>query len=709
MKKTLGILLLVGLILGIMPLVSLAQEQGSQKIQLEKAIEIAKSIFSIPQGYDQFDSSYDQDEFINIWVLRWSDSKGDGRVTVRVDAGSGEIAGYSAYSLADDEAKYGSIPKISRTEGEKIALDFLKKAAPSKVNQVTLEPADSLYNNASAYHEYNFTRTINGIEYPANNISVQVNGQTGQVRRFDVEWENTNVAPIVPKLTREDGEKIFREKFGFELQYFLPASDGKTAKPIMLVYALDNPFEVTIDATNGAVVEDDDYGLYDEKNGMGGMIEEEEPAYSTENKALEPFEQKIADELKELIPREQALEIAQKAANIPANYPLLSSSLNGNGDFPESRVWSFDWELLGKNYYGWASAEVDAKTGKVLAFSQKEKLPEEETRPLKIKTKAEAEKAALDFLQAGYPEAVGNLRLQIGNDELGPEEAGDKNNKPSYSFRYERLVNNIPFRQDYVSATVDSYTGKVSRFRIHFLDLDFPEAKDLIDKDQFTADFLAQNQMILLYTKDQQKNLHLVYKLAPLESYHFHAQNGQMIGYDGEPVKERQRTEITDIKGHWAEQDINTLDQMGLLHYENGLFHPDGEISQAEVIKALVKSTNSYYGDAAEGNWYDTYYREAKQSGLITEKEINPQAPVTREELAKFMTRAMGGEKFAALNIYKIDFKDGTKVSPGYAGYVAIVHGLGIMTGDGSSFNPRAKLLKGEACAVLIRYLKTEK
>lgn len=711
MKKTLAMLLIMALILGIMPLAS-AQEQ-SEPIQVEKAIAIAKSFFQIPATYDQFDSTYEQDEFTNAWSLRWYSDQGNGRINVTVDADSGEIVRYYAYDPQDRTGKYSTIPKISRAEGEKIALDFIKKVAPSKAEQIILKSNNESYDGGPVFHNYTFYRLINGLEYPANNINVEVNGQTGQVRRFSSQWENINITPIVPKLTRQEAEKIFSNTFGFELKYFKPYAKGKTNKPIMAIYEINNPFQVTIDASTGETVQDDYYGPYYEGKAMAGSQDME---YDSGKPELEPFEQKVVDELKGLISRESALEIAINAAGVPDNFKLSSSSLNTYWDFPELRMWSFDWELEEKDYYGYASAEIDAQTGKVLAFSFKEKDADDEEssngsntkqQTFKIKSKSEAEKLVNIFLQSNYPEVIGNMRLQTGGDE--PDEEQDENNQPRYYFRYERLVNGIPFNQNYISVTVDSYTGKISSFRIRFVELDFPKTDDVLDKAEFIADFLAKNHMILVYTKDQDKDLRLVYKLAPLESYRFNAQSGQMIGYDGEPIKDKMKVDITDIKGHSAEQYINTLNQMGFLHCENGIFQPNAEITQAEVMKALVKSTNSYLTDSTKGNWYDTYYREAKQSGLIEEKEINPQAAVTREELAKFITRTMVGDNIATLNIFQVDLADAAEISPGYAGYVAIVNELGIMAGDSSNFNPKANSLRGETCAILVRYLKTEK
>ncbi|MEL7565067.1 MAG: S-layer homology domain-containing protein [Dehalobacterium sp.] len=708
MRKLFTALMIIGLLISSVPSVFAANEtQGRQEITLEKAIEISKGLFPVSESFDQFDSTYEQDEYAHVWSLRWYKDKGEGELNVRVNAVSGEIAGYRAYDPADYSGEFSSIPKVSREAGEKNARDFIKKAAPSKVGEIVLKPNNNSYYGGPVFHNYSFVRTLNGIEYPANNIHVEVNGQTGQVRNFYLTWEDITHPKETAKLSQQDAEKIFTEKFGFELKYFRPQANSTEIKPIMTIYEINNPAQVSIDALTGEIVQDSYYGIYTDES-MGGAGAAKEMAADS---SLAPFEQKIADELNELISREKALEIAEKTIEIPKNYRLNSSNLTKDWNFPELRIWSFDWSLEEKDYYGWASVEIDAKTGKVLSFNYREKDAENqsEKRPLKIKTKIEAEKIVNKYLEENYPEVVGNLRLQADNYEVRPLNEEEEKNQPSYYFQYERLVDQVPFSQNYVRATVDSYTGKITSFRMRFLELDFPKTDNVLEKSQFTADFFAKNQMTLVYTKDQDRKLRLVYKLASLDSYRFNALNGQMLDYNGQPMQDKKAGEITDISGHWAEQDINTLNQFGFLHYEKGLFQPDGLMTQAELIKALVKSRDSYITDSTEGNWYDSYYRQAKQSGLITEKEVDPEASLTREQMAKFITRTVVGDKIARLDIYQISYQDGAKISQGYQGYIAIVSGLGIMTGDGANFNPQVKVKRGEACAVLMRYLRLEK
>lgn len=123
----------------------------------------------------------------------------------------------------------------------------------------------------------------------------------------------------------------------------------------------------------------------------------------------------------------------------------------------------------------------------------------------------------------------------------------EEKNQVSYDFHYERLVDGIPFNQNYVYAQVDSYTRKITNFKIRFLDLEFPKVDNVLEKPQFTADFLANNQMILVYTKDQDLILRLVYKLAPMDSYRFDAVTGKKLDNHEDPIPDKKTENITNI------------------------------------------------------------------------------------------------------------------------------------------------------------------
>ncbi|MDS1030842.1 PepSY domain-containing protein [Bacillota bacterium LX-D] len=702
MRKSLAVFLILSLMLSLVPAMAFAQGTDSQQVKVEQAIEIAKKYFEIPKEYDQFDSNYEQNQYSSVWVLNWTLQKGNGSINVRIDVKSGEVVGYGEYNPKYYEGNFSSIPKVSKAAGEKIALNFIKKVAPSKAGEVTLNPDRQnkyYYSSGPIFHSYNFSRTINGIEYPSNTISVTVNGQNGKVTSFNCNWEDLKVAPAKAVLSRQEAEKIFSEKIGFKLKYFKPGSDTKNAKPVKLIYQVENPAQMGIDAETGEVVRIDNYYPYYDL-GSGGMFKE------VTSQKLEPYEQSVKEEIEGLLTKEQALEKAQKAVPINSNYKLEYASLNRDWSFSELRIWSFNWSKQVKDNYGWANVEIDAKTGKVLAFSYTVDSNNNQSKRTIVKNKKAAEQILENYLKTNYPD--------LGNDWQLKEDyylqAQDTENQPSYYLTLERIVDGVPFAQNFVSATIDSYTGKIFDFRLRHFNLDFPKKDSVLDKNKFTADFLAKYPMNLIYAKNQDNQLYLVYNLAPMESYTYDAVTGQMLNYNGEVIIDNKPIEIKDIQGHWASSYIQTLNDFGMLKLDNDLYKPDETITQSEIIKMLVKAKDGYIEDEKDGNWYETYYQQAKQSGLIKDAEVKPSALMTRQEFAKFLVRSLMNDKIATLNVYKFNqYKDANKIAKGYLGYGAIADGLGLLPGHGGNWKPKAQVKRGEACAVLIRYLQLEK
>ena len=100
--------------------------------------------------------------------------------------------------------------------------------------------------------------------------------------------------------------------------------------------------------------------------------------------------------------------------------------------------------------------------------------------------------------------------------------------------------------------------------------------------------------------------------------------------------------------------------------------------------------------DACKANYFSSDIK-------VHQRQLHTDAPLTRGEAAKLMIRAMGIEEYAALSgIYKDLYSD---VSDGI-GYINILTGLGVVSGDGSgNFKPNAELTRAQALVMIYNYL----
>jgi uncharacterized membrane protein YkoI len=712
MKKSIAFLVMLMMLFSLLPASAFAAAE-TKVVSLEKAIEIAKGFFPVPNGYDQFEQGLEQNmQFGDIWNLRWYKANGGGDMNVRVDAKTGDIVGYSSYDPSYYQNQYSALPKIAKKEAEKIASAFIKKVASKKADSMVLKPnPQNYFSGGPVVYSVNFVRTINNIEFPSNNMSLEIDGKSGQVRNYSCNWDNTDVKPVDVKITPESAQKIFNEKIGTELKYYKPSSDMRTNKPIMLVYDFNNPMQVAIDAQTGDIIFPIDYYSPYYGRDAGGMTAE-----AAKNNSLSPAEQKAIDEMKNLITKEQALEIAKKYVKVTDQFKLNYSALNKDYQFPNLKIWSFNWNLEDpkNNIYLWANAEVNAETGKILAFDYSVNPNpniENDSKKFVIKDRTAAKKVALDYIASLYPETKDNIR-EAQNQDLYLKyqgQAAQTDNQPNYYFNFERLVNGTPFSENFIYCNVDSTTEQVTNFRIRFVNDNFPKTDKVIPKDKFVSDYFAKNPLQIAYVKHNNE-VKLVYKLKDQTSFRYDAFTGNALDWNGEVIKDSSKNEIKDIAGTPNEIAIQILNDINILRVVDGKFNPKNNLSQAELIKMITKGTNSYLNDQSGDKWYEPYYNRAKELRIITDKEINPNAIVTREDMAKLIVRSLVWDKAATLDIYNTSgIKDAKTITKGNQGYVVMAVKLGLLDLNNGNFAPKAPLTKGDACKYMVNYLNIER
>jgi endo-1,4-beta-xylanase len=111
--------------------------------------------------------------------------------------------------------------------------------------------------------------------------------------------------------------------------------------------------------------------------------------------------------------------------------------------------------------------------------------------------------------------------------------------------------------------------------------------------------------------------------------------------------------DFADIKGHWAETDIKSMVERGVI---NGVsdteFAPGRTIIRAGFLALIVRligaeqaEYNGAYTDVSTADWYAKVVQTGKDIGVIDDAMIpggvfSPKEPVTREEMTSFIIRA---------------------------------------------------------------------
>ncbi|NBI29987.1 CAP domain-containing protein [Chengkuizengella marina] len=131
-----------------------------------------------------------------------------------------------------------------------------------------------------------------------------------------------------------------------------------------------------------------------------------------------------------------------------------------------------------------------------------------------------------------------------------------------------------------------------------------------------------------------------------------------------------------DTKGHWADKTITWAKQKEIIGgYQDGKFHPNSQITEAEFIALLFRSLEAEVPRTCRGqNWAEKYYIYAWSEDYplegIYNREVRDKV-IDRTKVAEILARADGQEKSGADAIQYIldkEFSKG-KTSPTVKGY----------------------------------------
>lgn len=172
-------------------------------------------------------------------------------------------------------------------------------------------------------------------------------------------------------------------------------------------------------------------------------------------------------------------------------------------------------------------------------------------------------------------------------------------------------------------------------------------------------------------------------------------------------------TDLTDLHlaDAWAREAIIQAKATGLMNGDpSGQFRPQDTITRQEIAVVLTNAlglttesgTQSTFADVPAGHWAHGHIEALYTAGVISGDgtgQFRPQDPVTREELAIMLVKAL--YKNPTNTGLTLNFADADQIHDYAKTYVQTAVDHGLMRGDGTNFNPQQKAKRQEVAVII--------
>lgn len=173
-----------------------------------------------------------------------------------------------------------------------------------------------------------------------------------------------------------------------------------------------------------------------------------------------------------------------------------------------------------------------------------------------------------------------------------------------------------------------------------------------------------------------------------------------------------------DLAGHWAADDVSRLAGMEAVNgYEDGLFHPDAELTRAQFAKIAAAAlglqaagSGTPFADAADIPAWSTSAAEAlAQAGFMQgdNGRFKPGAVMTRAELAVVIARILRANGVNPPASAALPYRDAAGIPVWAREAAAETLAAGVLSGSpDNAFRPSGAVTRAEAAAALFKLLQ---
>lgn len=655
---------------------------------MEAALGSVKEHIEIPAELTEFESRTLKDDNNNItYDFNWSDKEGK-MIEIQCDK-YGRISSYWSWDNSEHDAETHLSP-YTKADALEYAENFLKHVMPDVFSDISCLELDndggigSMDSYGTSY-TFNFIRKYEGVEVLSNNTSVTViaseNGLT--VRRMFSDYDY-DTEFITPEKELENPEQAYRSAFPIKLHYEkdYEKSDATDIDVTKLVYSVEESGTGFISAENGEIKKEK---LYAEPYPVNELAMDAAAGDSSFSRK-ESFTEVELAELNNVAGLKSEQEIEKIFRNI-SDLKMTSEMKLKN-----SQIYKYDDKYIMNLYFSddkdrSLHVSADAKTGEIKSINNYNNNDYDRDYEISETQTSETEKKAKNFLKLAAPDIAAEYELDTLNSSSS-----------TASLYYVRMVNGVDYSVNFANISYNVKTGMLTNYYINYSDASFDNPENAVDGDTAYDNLLSKYPLKKIYVLTDSDMFELCY--TPSKGYmNIDAISGEVIE-TSEP-----EGEYTDIKGHWCENAVTRLAEVGI-RLSGSEFKPDEEITKSDLLKL--------FGAGLEGTGYLYYKNSDIASSMLRMKVIKKdepvdESPVTREDACVYMVRLAGFERVAKLtDIFKVSFSDSADISPEKIGYAAILSGMGIVAGDNGALLPKQNITRAEAAQMLYVYLLSD-
>jgi hypothetical protein len=705
---------------------SVSAEQQQTKLTKDEAKNIAKAKFKEYLNYvvdeSKLEASVNLSPYYSYpdnytWMIYWnsSDQKKGINLQAVIDANTGKVLSLRKNEY-DNTKKQSSIPAITYENAKKSAESYLGRVFPDKVKDTKLS-ANGESSHYKGYiplnYNFNYQRTINGIGFEGNYVNIDVDGITGKVIGFDLNWiDDLKLPASGTTISKTKAEELLRKNLSLEMNYFTYVSKYSVngqEPTTKLGYNISGLSSLALDAVSGEIV--------NYSNGSNSKILVKD---ATDQEKQELYKDAVvtAPLTKEMSKVEAEAAIKAKLKELfSEEYQIKHLSYNENTSGKEvsgSSSWSANYS---KNINGSmidsGSISIDSLTGGILYLYSYDSEMKEGSNFIPKLSWEEAYYKALKAAAKYFPDKIKNIDMKQTHitSTQAPGEASYVERQ--YYFSFPRTVNGIKYPDNNISISVDAKTGSLQQMSAYWTSkITFASTDGTISTADAQNRLLTQYKPELIYVMLQKDNFEttnntvkLIYRLANSENStaaaYMDAFTGKYLDYSGEEIIKLNKNFFAAIKGAKYENELTILAYQGIL--DTNSFNMNKQVTRMDLIKMLVdaKGYRPYvlsgasalkYSNVTRADSNYSYLQMAVYYGFLENKEgvIDLNEKVTREEMAKSLVMLLGyGDLAKITSIFKVNAKDSLKLDKNYTGYVAIAEGLGILKVEKDNIRPK--------------------